>query len=249
MATLNNFFSVANMIVPSEGPKVVPVIFDFTGIDSIEVDGSQMVQQGQMKYVQTVYIDNSDNGDPVSIISDVTDQRITCPANSQGNFNLFMPNNPRFTVETTGAVILTIFFCNFPLIPAVWSAVDTGGVAAHVIVDSGTLDEVTLVGAVTEITDPVTIAETPSALHYVETTLALTGGDDIIVAAAAGEYGGTIVNPVGNNTVTVNMAGASALVSGIPLNAGGSIVFDGCTNAIHIAGTAAQSVYAFTRAV
>jgi len=238
MQTLNNFFSVANMIVPAEGPKVVPIKLDFNGISEIEIDGNQIVTQGQLAYIQTVYIDNSENDEPISIVSDLTDQVITCPAGCQGNFNVFMPNNPKFIVRTDGTLIVTIFFCNFPLIPAVWSASGSAGAADHVIIDSAAVPlEVTgVAGDPVEVTgvagDPVvvegTVATTIAPITIAENSIAMTGASDILVPSDSNFQYLIILNPAANTgPIQINMGGGDATFSVLEIAVGEYFIYQG----------------------
>src|ERR1044072_5286380 len=240
MQTLNNMYSVANMIVPKEGPKVVPVILDFSGIDTIELDGNQIVTMGGIDYIQTIYIDNSENTESVSIRSNITNQVITCPPHSQGNFNVFTPNMPKFYISTDGALEISIFFCNFPLIPCVWGTTSSGGGGGNVTVDGGTLD------TVTTITDPVTVIS--PVYSYDESIVSLTGGDDELIPAGDASLGGAVIsNPIGNDPVSVNLAGGDATVSGMILNPGGTITLDAISNAVNAAGTNGQDVIVYVK--
>ncbi len=122
---MNNFpgtsFSIANVVIPKSGPKTIPCILNFTGVDAHTVDLSQFVDQGRIEYVQTVFIDNSENPNPITLITELTNQRIICPAGAQGYFSVLQPNNPVFDFETTaGAFNVPLQFMNVPVQPCVW---------------------------------------------------------------------------------------------------------------------------------
>lgn len=121
---LGPVFGIANVVVPSGGPKVIPTPVNFANAASILLDGSQIVTQGKIEYLQGVYIDNSANVDPLSLTMSTTGQKIICPANSQGYFSIMCPNPPQITVATTQQnLTITLMFYNVPIQAAVWKTV------------------------------------------------------------------------------------------------------------------------------
>lgn len=122
---LGTAFGIANVIVPPGGPKCVPTRCDFSNVASIELDGSQIVQQGKIEYLQGVFIDNSKNLNPLSLTMSTTNQQIICPPKSQGYFSIMVPDPPVITAATTqvNGLVIPMFFYNVPIQSAVWSAV------------------------------------------------------------------------------------------------------------------------------
>lgn len=121
---LNGVFGIANVIVPASGPKAVPTLVDFSNAAEVILDGQAIVSQGKIEYLQGVYIDNSANLNPLTLIMSVTNQRVTCPPQSQGYFSILCPDPPQMTANTTQANIqIPMIFYNVPIQPAVWSAV------------------------------------------------------------------------------------------------------------------------------
>lgn len=119
-------FGIANMVVPSGGPKCVPVLgLDFSNNASILLDGTQIVQQGKIEYIQGVYIDNSSNANPLSLTMSTTGQVITAKAHTQGYYSLMVPDPPQITAQTTQTanLVIPMFFYNVPIQPQVWSTV------------------------------------------------------------------------------------------------------------------------------
>jgi hypothetical protein len=118
-------FGIANVVVPSGGPKCVPTNVDFSNSGQIELDGQQIVTQGKIEYLQGVFIDNSANTDPVSITMSTTEQKIICPPKSQGYFSILCPDPPQMIASTpqTNGRVIPMFFYNVPIQPAVWSAI------------------------------------------------------------------------------------------------------------------------------
>lgn len=120
--TPNLSFGIANVIIPRGGPKTVPLNMNFNGTDgTFAVDGTALVQGGKIEYIQTVYIDNSQNANPLTMIVDLTNQRIIAPAHSQGYYSILAPNPPKFNFSTTaGNFIVPVQFLNVPVQPYVW---------------------------------------------------------------------------------------------------------------------------------
>jgi hypothetical protein len=120
--TPTNAYQIANVVIPRGGPKAVPLNMDFSSATEQDVDLSQLVEQARIEYVQTVFIDNADNAAAVTLKTTLTNQRIICPAHSQGYFSILQPNNPVMNFSTTPAanLIVGVQFLNVPVQPAVW---------------------------------------------------------------------------------------------------------------------------------
>lgn len=120
-----NLFDVAisNAVIPPEGPKAMAVLADFSASASFDINLLLTQSQQFMTAVQAVFIDNADNGSPVTIKSSVINQRLICPPNSQGYFPLMVAKNGTLSVSSSGAVKVAFIFLNVPVPAAVWSAV------------------------------------------------------------------------------------------------------------------------------
>lgn len=118
-------YGVNNVIIPKNGPATIPALLDFTDTGEIEIDGELVVMQGQIEYLQGVFIDNADNTDPLSMTMGTTNQRIVCPPQSQGYFAIMVPNPPRIIARSaqSGTKKINVFFYNVPIQSNVWSAV------------------------------------------------------------------------------------------------------------------------------
>lgn len=122
---MNTAFGIANVIVPAGGPKCVPTSVDFSNNAEVLLDGSQIVQQGKIEYLQGVFIDNSSNNNPLSLTMSTTNQTIICPPKSQGYFAIMVPDPPQIVAKTTivNGLVIPMFFYNVPIQAAVWSAI------------------------------------------------------------------------------------------------------------------------------
>lgn len=105
---------------PCEGPKVVPIGCDFTQASSYLVDLKTLVQQNKISNVQALYVDNSDNAQPTTIIVNVQNQRIIIPAFSQA-YLMLLSNLPQMTISSSGTINVPIFALNFPVTNCVWN--------------------------------------------------------------------------------------------------------------------------------
>lgn len=116
-------FGISNALIPKGGPKAVRAILDFSNVAEILIDGQQIVSQEHIEYLQGMYVDNGDYAAPVHFTMSATNQRITVPANSQGYFNILIPNNPRIVAESTQVnnKRVEVLFYNVPIQAQVWS--------------------------------------------------------------------------------------------------------------------------------
>ena len=118
---LSNSFGIANVVVPSGGPKCVPANVDFTSVASVTLDGQQIVTQGKIEYLQGVFIDNSANPNNLTLTMSTTNQVIICPKQSQGYFSIMVPDPPQIIAATPIGLVISMFFYNVPIQPCVWS--------------------------------------------------------------------------------------------------------------------------------
>jgi hypothetical protein len=116
-------FGINNVLIPKSGPACIPASLDFTNAGEIEIDGEQVVSTGRIEYLQGVFIDNGSIAVPLTLTCGITGQRIICPANSQGYFNILSPNPPRLvaTMAQGAGRIVKVFFYNVPIQANVWA--------------------------------------------------------------------------------------------------------------------------------
>jgi hypothetical protein len=128
-ATINSTFQpVFNAAVPKEGPKAIPLVLDFTAVQTIQVDLTQQQQSARISFLQGAFIDNSQNMSPLSIQSGQSQQVVTIPPQSQAFMPLLLPNPPIFNAATLGSAKVTIIVLNVPMDIAVWSVNGEGDV-------------------------------------------------------------------------------------------------------------------------
>jgi len=216
-----------NGALPCEGTKVFPFVLDFTGgKNAYLIDLTQQYNQKQFTTLQTVYIDNSLNTSPTSVVCTSTGHIVTCPALSQGYFALFQPVPPVFQVQSLGAFVVTIQLLNFYIPPAVWGtpAVSSGGLPQ---IDIPALDAIISGGALNVNAKPFTI----SGLVDGSGTITLGGTTQSILAANAARQYVSLSNP---DTATETLyfcwgaagAGKIPLLPGATYESGPNVVGD-----------------------
>lgn len=111
----------------SPGPAAVNLNLDFSQATSLTADLSNLVQRGQISDVQALFIDNSQNGNPITIVVNILNQRIVIPAGAQA----YMPvlaQQPTFYITTVAlGDIVQAFALNFPVMTAVWDVSGSSG--------------------------------------------------------------------------------------------------------------------------
>lgn len=261
-------FSVANVIVPKNGPKTIPLKFDFTNVNAIEFDSVEYIQSGKIEYIQALYVDNYDNPNPLTILIQLVNQRIIVPANSQGYYSVLAPNPPVFIFSTVqGAFTVGVHLLNVPVQPDQWDTT-AGGAVPNPLPVTGPLTNAQLRAASVDVnlaTDslaaplPVNLAidslaaplpvVTPGA-GYTDRSVALTGASDLLMAANANRKLLIVQNVDATHPLAINLTGAAAVLNGLgsmTIPAGGIIILDTVvpTAAIHVIGTAAADCCAW----
>jgi len=109
-------------------PSLIPLNIDMSVAQSVLVDLTQVTSQGRIGPIQTIYVNNSGNSQPVTIVTPIVDQSYMIPAGDSAILPLFLPNQaPKFTVNSTGGVIIPIAVFNIPLPAQVWGGSFGGG--------------------------------------------------------------------------------------------------------------------------
>lgn len=117
-----------NASPPKEGNRAIPVNFDFTTATSYTFDFSQVIAQKKLSFVQTLYIDNSANAQPLTLVIQGTNQTIIAPPASQGYYAALITGIAKVTIGTTGNVVVPIEFLNFVVAPVVWGTTGSASV-------------------------------------------------------------------------------------------------------------------------
>lgn len=115
-------FPVSNGLAPDGDPIAVPVTVDLTATTSKTVNFLIEETNGSIDNVQTLFVDNADNAQKLTLTFGVTNQRIVFPANAQG-YVAVLAGGINVSVATTGAVVVPLIFINVPMPGHVWSTV------------------------------------------------------------------------------------------------------------------------------
>lgn len=228
---------VFNMVLPAN-PQVVPQYLDFTALSEIDVDLSQLVDNGTIDFISGVYVNNEFNSIRLYIQVYGSNQHITIPPYSQAYLPLLCPNAPKFRVysDSVPGLIIETMFHNIPLLPIVYQTTPN----SEVFVANPTW----LTDAELRAT-PVPITRTAPTITD-RSIASLTGASQTLVTAGQASNYLIIQNPVGNAAIKINLAGGNAALSGMSILGGGSYELqNGCANAVTISGTATQAVTAF----
>lgn len=106
---------INNAMVPKEGPKTIPVNVDLRTAVSALVDLTNQQMQQKISFIQSLWVDNSQNTAEVLIQADTSNQVLRIPAGAQVYTPILLPIPPRVTVSSVGAVIIPIQFLNVPM--------------------------------------------------------------------------------------------------------------------------------------
>jgi len=120
-------FPVSNGYAPAGGPRALPIAFDFSTTSPQATDLVQEIEANIINMVQSIYVDNSNNANTLTITFDQTNQKIVVPATAQGIWPVITPKDaPRFVLATTpaGGLIVNIILLNVPMPLTAWGPVN-----------------------------------------------------------------------------------------------------------------------------
>lgn len=229
-------FDVFPMVLPEMGPRSVPDKITFVANEAVELDLSQLINNGWLDYVSGVYVDNFANNGTITLICSGTNQRFVIPPNSAGYFPLLLPNPPKVILENTDNETVTFQWYNVPVFPVIISGASGG---------SGGLQNVNIteIGGV-PVTTPLEVTSAAPIIY--EYTNSMTGANQQIINAGEASNYLLIQNPMGNGPVTVNIAGGDASVTGFLLDAGGQYENNkGIANDIFVSGAMGENLIIF----
>lgn len=115
-------------LMPEGGPRAIGFSLDFINFQSNIVDFTYAYENTQFKDVMSVFVDNSENPQTLTIQANQAPQeKIVVPPFCQGIFPIIAPIRSKFNLQTNGSCIVGVIFLNIPMTTAVWS-VQTPGV-------------------------------------------------------------------------------------------------------------------------
>lgn len=190
------------------GRRAIHVLIDFSLGATFNLDLGQAQQVGNFDCLQTLYIDNADNTNELTVLMGLTLQRVIIPAGAQAYMPILQPNPPVLQITTNGAPIINIQLLNFFVPPMVWSP------AGITVIDS-TLAAVISNGGVNVNTRPVTVTNPTDRSG----TITTGGTPQSLMAANATRKRWILSNPA-SATEVLSFAYASSTNHYIDLNPG-----------------------------
>jgi hypothetical protein len=192
MTALRSAFPIGNGFAPAKGPKALPIVLDFTAVALHEFDLVKEELADITDFVQTVYVDNHDNPNELTLRFSVTNQRLVIPAGATGIWPVLAPQNLRVTAETEidEDAIISLTFLNVPMPLTQW-------------------------GPITVNVDTVTATFTPTPCEFADHSGDITaGGTSQTLFAANGDAVRRVVqNPPANaEPIYINFGGAAAQI-------------------------------------
>lgn len=112
-----------NGYAPTKGPMAAILIIDFATVATQAFDLLLEESMGELEYVQTLFIDNSQNAVDVTIRTGIHQQRIIGKTKTQGYYPALFGLPSRFTASTTpaGGLTVPIHLINVPMPAVVWT--------------------------------------------------------------------------------------------------------------------------------
>lgn len=191
---------------PSSGQVIVPFQVDFTGASNSTILDLTFQQLGAtFNDPRTLFFDNTNNNEPVTVTVGQTEQSFTIPPNSAGYFPLAAQPQSRITFFSVGgaSMVCQAFLANYDIPPVVWSGTGTpvviSGTAAVSIADGADI----ALGhkADAAVVNPATAATAISILKGLLTEL----------LASVNHYGSGLRTAVGGNAIGANITNTATL--------------------------------------
>lgn len=173
------------------GSITVPIDFSIGLTYQLDLTAIQD-QLAWIKSVQTLFIDNSQNANQITIRMSGTLQRIIIPGYAQAYVPVLQINPPVLTFTSASAVQITIQILDFFLPPFVWSV---NGIAP---ISGGTLPVSDAILDATVVSNKVQVSQVPFAIQGltdVSGTITAGGVVQPLVPASASRQRWTLANP------------------------------------------------------
>ncbi len=171
-----------NGIVPAGGLKALRAVADWSTGASFTIDLTLAQQSGQLTNVQSLYMDNSQNDQPATLIVQGTLARYTLPGNWQGVLPILSPIPPVFSVQSSGTGTTVFYFVNAPLPCLTWPGTNATfhfDGSGNLLVSDQALDATISNGA-------VNTQQLPQVSPYSEAVINFNAAGDTSLIAAPG---------------------------------------------------------------
>lgn len=123
--------AVYNGYLPDDNqPYIIPVDYDFSTFATTQEDLTVGQMNGTLPFVQTCFIDNSDNPSPLAVYINGSDYTLRVPSGGQGVYPIYAPNGPfqpRLTTVAGNGISglplkVRVNWCNFQQPIGQWAA-------------------------------------------------------------------------------------------------------------------------------
>jgi hypothetical protein len=114
---------VANQEIPSEGPRDIPLLLDFSSVTdrSFTIALLQQQVQTRISMVQTIYIDLADSDNVITVIVENTNHRVRAKGRTQGFYTLLAPAPTTLKISSSGTDVIPVHMVNVPIAGVVWA--------------------------------------------------------------------------------------------------------------------------------
>lgn len=106
---------------PESGPKTVFVKPDFSEKSVFDIDLDRLIENGNIEFIQSVFVDNTDSSQALIIEPQMSQQRIVVPASWQGYFPLFAKTGQIKVTCADNTAQIGLNFNNFPVPAMLWN--------------------------------------------------------------------------------------------------------------------------------
>lgn len=117
-----NVIATMSQFLPEEGPKVIPLLLNFTTASTITFEAELLQSLGLISMVQTIYIDMKDATVALTVTVGNTNQIIKVKIATQGYYAVLVPNPVNLTFDSAGNTgVVRVFLINTPIAGHNWA--------------------------------------------------------------------------------------------------------------------------------
>jgi len=240
-------------------PRAIVQQYDF-GASNIPVSGytsdmTALINQGRVKGIQTLFVNNIGNNGPLLVVNPVFNQQISIPAGYQGYFPIMgSPQSGNyFSISSTGSGVAQVSFLNVFIQQAIWAGlVSPPSVGAPLAVSDAIIDAMVVAGLFNVRTTPAQVTDTDRS-----GIIAVGGVSQLLMAANASRKGWQVQNIDSNfsgealwvNTTgpaQIQQPGSSALAAAASIGFPGGSASGQSSGSIYIIGASTGHMFTAT---
>lgn len=114
-------YTTQNLLVPSEGPRAIPLLLDFSLSESYSLNLQNSQELFRVTMIQGIFIDNAKSATNVLVSCPVTGQVIVVAPGHQAYKTLFCPYPSQINFFSASGIVLKFQLTNFPVVNDDWS--------------------------------------------------------------------------------------------------------------------------------